>query len=314
LFWRRFVDETFTIVKKDANIKNLIEILNSFDKEIVFTYEEEKKNSLPFFDINITRLPTNNLPINSSNSLPHSSSNNLPNNTFKSFSTTIYRKPTYTGSIMKWNSFVRHAYKVSTISSMVYRAIKICSTNYLMHEEFEFIENICIENGYPEGFIKAQIRKTLGKSYDKINGTNEYSSKRKTNTENLNSIKKEEVFIDIPFYGKPTEGFRKRFTNLAKSLNPNINIQPILRPLPSLSKYFPIKDPIPNEHQSNIVYKINCTECKASYIGKTERQAIRRFQEHGADLKIEKPTKNKPVTINKIIDNLRRSERNKGKT
>ncbi len=46
---------------------------------------------------------------------------------------------------------------------------------------------------------------------------------------------------------------------------------------------------------------------------KTERQAIRRFQEHGADLKIEKSTKNKPLTINKITDNLRWSERNKGK-
>jgi len=169
-------------VRKDASIKNLIEIFNSFDKGIVFTYEEEKNNSLSFLDINITRLPTNNLPINSSNnlpnncsnSLPQSSSNNLRNNTFTSFSTTIYRKPTYTGLIMKWNSFVPHSYKVSTISSMVYRAIKICSANYLMHEEFEFIEKIGVENGYPEGFIKAQIRKTLGRYYEKINGTNEY--------------------------------------------------------------------------------------------------------------------------------------------
>jgi len=54
-----------------------------------------------------------------------------------------------------------------------------------MHKEFEFIENICLENGYLKGFIKAQIRKTLGRYYDKINGTNEYSSKRKTNLENI---------------------------------------------------------------------------------------------------------------------------------
>jgi len=43
-----------------------------------------------------------------------------------------------------------------------------------MHEEFEFIEKIGIENGYPEGFIKAQSHKTLARYYDKINGTNEY--------------------------------------------------------------------------------------------------------------------------------------------
>ena len=29
-----------------------------------------------------------------------------------------------------------------------------------MHDEFAFIENICIENGYPEQFVKSQVRKT----------------------------------------------------------------------------------------------------------------------------------------------------------
>lgn len=52
-----------------------------------------------------------------------------------------------------------------------------------MHKEFNFIKHICIKNGYPTRFINSQIKKTLERYFDKINGTNIYSSK-KTNNEN----------------------------------------------------------------------------------------------------------------------------------
>ena len=67
LFWKRFVDDTFVIIKKDADINKLIDILNSFDNNIIFTYEEEVDNSLPFLDIYITRLPPNDTVNNSTN-------------------------------------------------------------------------------------------------------------------------------------------------------------------------------------------------------------------------------------------------------
>ena len=89
LFWRRFVDDTFVILDKDANVDNVIEILNSFDQDIIFTCEQENNNSLPFLDILVTRKTTNKSWTTTS-----------------SFDTTIYRKTTYTGLITKWDSFV----------------------------------------------------------------------------------------------------------------------------------------------------------------------------------------------------------------
>ena len=80
-----------------------------------------------------------------------------------SFTTTIYRKPTFIGLLLKWNSFVPHSYKISTISSMVCRAIRICSSYQLMHAEFEFILNLGLKNGYLLRFIYSQIRKTLNR-------------------------------------------------------------------------------------------------------------------------------------------------------
>jgi len=183
-----------------------------------------------------------------------------------------------------------------------------------MHNEFKFIKKISKANGYSTNFIYTQIKKTLGRYYDKINGTNQFTSKTKSKTSfDSDSGKKEQIFIDIPFVGKPTEKLGKRLINIAKSINPQIHIQPIHRPPPSISKSFGIKDPIPKLLQSNIVYKINCSNCEASYIGKTIRQATRRLNEHGSNITNENIIHTPIPVITPNVDNLRRSKRNKGK-
>jgi len=40
------------------------------------------------------------------------------------------------------------------------------------------------------------------------------------------------------------------------------------------------KDPLPDEHKTNVVYRINCLDCNASYVGQTKRQLITRIKEH----------------------------------
>ncbi|NEV48944.1 hypothetical protein EUZ93_00085 [Wolbachia pipientis] len=40
------------------------------------------------------------------------------------------------------------------------------------------------------------------------------------------------------------------------------------------------KDPLPHDMKSNILYKICCKECDASYVGQTERQLKSRITEH----------------------------------
>ncbi|KYQ50018.1 hypothetical protein ALC60_10894, partial [Trachymyrmex zeteki] len=45
------------------------------------------------------------------------------------------------------------------------------------------------------------------------------------------------------------------------------------------------KDKIKKEEKSNVVYKINCSNCKASYVGQTKRKLITRLKEHKANIK-----------------------------
>ena len=148
-----------------------------------------------------------------------------------------------------------------------------------MHEEFEYILNLAVENGYPLKFVQYQIRKTLNRQFE--------GPKKKENLTILteidnDKIKKTQICIDLPFIDKETKVLGKKIINLAKTIRPDLHIQPIPRPSSSLVTFFPQKDNTSKEAQSNIVYLISCSDCNESYIGKTIRQASKRHQEYDA--------------------------------
>ena len=79
--WFRYVDDTFTLFDNKESAVKLIDYLNSRHGHIKFTIEFEQHSEIPFLDIVIKRHHNN------------------------SFSTSIYRKKTFTGLYTKWDSF-----------------------------------------------------------------------------------------------------------------------------------------------------------------------------------------------------------------
>ena len=78
--WKRFIDDTFTIIKSSEKAW-FLEHLNTIDPSILFTSEESREDgSMPFLDILIT--PREDV----------------------SLSTTVYRKPTHTDLYLQWGS------------------------------------------------------------------------------------------------------------------------------------------------------------------------------------------------------------------
>ena len=61
---------------------------------------------------------------------------------------------------------------------MIYRAIQICSSYSSMPTEFEYKQNVALENDYPRSFIQNQIRKIL----------NQHLERSKAKQEKLNKI------------------------------------------------------------------------------------------------------------------------------
>ena len=87
--WFRYVDDTFTLFDNKNTATQFLHYLNNCHTNIKFTVEFEENNTIPFLDILIKRC----------------------NHTF---STSIYRKKTFTGLYTKWDSFTPRKYKVTS--------------------------------------------------------------------------------------------------------------------------------------------------------------------------------------------------------
>ena len=110
--WKRFVDDTFTIIKK-SHKNSLLEHINSIDNNIKFTCEESRDDgSIPFLHILI--IPEEDGRLN----------------------TIVYRKPTHTDLYLEWDSHHNIPSKYSVIGTLFHRAKTICSSpQHLQKEE-----------------------------------------------------------------------------------------------------------------------------------------------------------------------------------
>ena len=67
-----------------------------------------------------------------------------------------YRKPTFTGQFLRWESFTQIKCNASLVSTLVHRALMICSKNNLK-KEINRIKEILLGNGYPDDFVLKHI-------------------------------------------------------------------------------------------------------------------------------------------------------------
>ena len=116
--------------------------LNGQHPNIQFTNEEESNNSLAFLDIYVSRDASGCL------------------------STTVYRKPTFSGLYLQWASFVPKKYKRGLVNGLLHRAWRICSSFELFHQEVIFLKDILQKNGYPYTFIDQCVRTFLTAKMD----------------------------------------------------------------------------------------------------------------------------------------------------
>ncbi|CAF1117178.1 unnamed protein product, partial [Rotaria magnacalcarata] len=147
-------------------------------------------------------------------------------------------------------------YKKSRITSMIDRALRISSTYQLLSIEFNEIRKIAKLNDYPTSMVDTLI----GIKFSKI---------------------KNYIYVEIPYVTTTTSELKKRTQHLASKLRTDLNIKFFSKPPPNTNTYFQSKDPITKHMLSDVVYSVKCKDCGQLYIGKTERQCIRRLQEHG---------------------------------
>ena len=106
-FYRRYIDDTFMLFRKKSHVESFLKYLNSKHDNIKFTCELEFKQSLNFLDISVHR-------------------SNV-------FSTSVYRKSTFSGLGLSYFSFIPLKFLRATVSTLLTRAYRICSDYKSLH-------------------------------------------------------------------------------------------------------------------------------------------------------------------------------------
>ena len=98
----KYVGDTFAIFDHEAEIDKFLTKLNCVYAFLKITFEKEKDKCPSFLDVYLEK-------------------------TDIGFKTSVYRKPTFTGQYFRWESFSPLKRKIILISTLVHRALIICT-------------------------------------------------------------------------------------------------------------------------------------------------------------------------------------------
>ena len=134
-------DDCFLLFRSLDHVPLFLNYLNYQHPNISFTSELEKDGKLPFLDVDITR------------------SNGK-------FSTSVYRKPNFTGLFTNFHSFIPLAHKRSLISCLIYRIFNLCSIYENSHTQLEVIRKLFNLNGFPSHRFDRLVHRFLNKIFE----------------------------------------------------------------------------------------------------------------------------------------------------
>ena len=239
--WKRYVHNSFCIIGKD-DISAFHGTLNSIDKNISFTIETECNGKISFLDTLVSR--KNGVIV-----------------------VDVYRKPTHTDRYLDFNSHHNNLHKASTASTLLHRALNLPNSSEGIKRELNYVHAALESNGYRSKFIK-----------------NIQAKKTRSLTTNVSPEELVGMFFKVV---EPTES-RTSFASLPYIKGVTEPLTRVLKkhavvnkPFTTLQQQFPAPKFRPSmESQSNVVYKIPCTNCSWCYIGETGRAFNTRKKEH----------------------------------
>lgn len=241
----RYVDDIFTNLSADR-IDEVLRVFNQYHSRQQFTLEREVNNSLSFLDVTVIR--NNNVLI-----------------------TNWYRKPTFSSRYINFFSNHPTKHKVSVVKGLVDGAVLLSDPRFHT-ANIDVVREILINNSCPIDFIDRHVKKRK----------KEIRHKTRTLIGSVNNdydihANKNNIFIKIPFVSDLSLMVKKSLnkfdvrtvSSIPKKLNNIVNLD---------------KDKC--SHSLNgIVYKIDCNNCNACYVGQTKRHLSTRIKEHRVGIK-----------------------------
>ena len=218
------------LFKSASHIPKFLHYLNSKHNSIKFTCDVETNSKLSFLDI-------------------------LIRNNQNKFEISVYRKPTFTGLGMKFNSFIPYYFKNNLNSCLINRAFKIYSNEKSFNAELKFLTSYLTQNGFSCNFVQKMFCRALNSIY---------------NHEPIKcTVPKKPLFISLPDLGKDSFLLKGKLISLIGKFYPQLKIICCFKSSFTIGSMFKFKDRLPHLLMSSVIYQYSCRQCSSSYVGQT---------------------------------------------
>lgn len=275
--WSTYVDDHLTSVPEDK-VKTLENKLNSIDPNVQFTTVEQSDDEQAVEFLDLTVYNRNGKMI-----------------------TKWFHKPIASNRILNYHS--KHPMKMikNTAKSLIRRVLSLSHTSF-RKVNIEKIKSILAKNSFPAAIITQLINEVFSltrqsrrmKSYPFINETTRVDNNISLFEPNANSTI---IQGPLPKPGNVGRDKRKCYAGLTyipgvtdqvtkqlKDIVPELTIAP--RPSTKIGQLFSnMKDELPIDLHSMVVYKVPCKLCQKFYIGETINNLCDRCKKHQTDVR-----------------------------
>ena len=176
------------------------------------------------------------------------------------FETSVYQEPTFTGQYLRWESFSPLKRKISLISTLVHRALMIC-TKHRLNGEIERIKKILLDNGYLKNVIYAQTAKKIA----------QLSTLKRFDPE------KYPGYLGVPWIGKRSTNLEKEVKTAVESCYGSVSTRFVFTSKRML--LVARKDVLPAIQKSFVIHEYKCHH-DSRYVGRTSQRLQVRIKQH----------------------------------
>nr|VZI36095.1 unnamed protein product [Spirometra erinaceieuropaei] len=179
--------------------------------------------------------------------------------------TSVHRKDSSAEIILNYGSNHPAAHKRSCVRTLFHRAYRICNGDDSLKKELAYLHRLFRSNGYPASFVKNCLRR-----------------KRQLPNPESHEDRASQKFYSLPYI----QGISEALSRQLKRFGISIAHKPASSLRETLCR---VKDPVPKEQLTNVIYRIPCANCPCVYIGHTGRCLGTRINEYKLALRRRDP-------------------------
>ena len=236
----RYVDDIIRTVKK-ADVDTLLKMANSLHRNLEFTMELESEGALSFLDMKIVR----------------------------HLKTKWFTKPIDIGLMLNFHSLAPTQYKRNVVEGTIHRTNHTTTDWIAFHDSVAKAQLTFEQNGYPPQFYGKFVRDTISKIKNVASPINRQDTGEGKAVE---KSKERRPLLMLQYNVQESDRFARRLRT--HGVSTIFTTRKLKSCLPSL------KDPIPEELSSKVIYQIEYPGCHSRYVGQTARHVITRLGEH----------------------------------